>query len=327
MDIGRVGIWTFASSCSRPRRRTRRRRRSRRSATARSGSRRRSAARRSTHSGPPARRHEAHPDRHRHRQHLGARRDGDGGGAEDARRGVPGPLPPRHRREPRAARRGHARPRLREAAHVPCARYLDAMDARAVHAAPPADRRRRACIGALAPKMLALAAERTDGAHPYFVPPEHTRARARDPRAGTAPRARAGRRARDATRRRRARVARAHMSIYLGLPNYVNNLRRLGFADDDIATAAAIAGRRDRRLGRRRRGRRARARTPRRRRRSRLHPGAGPRSARAADGAVADARARAPLIRSRQRHLLSLPTWPMTRCRASSNASAPRTIV
>ena len=30
-------------------------------------------------------------------------------------------------------------------------------------------------------------------------------------------------------------VARAHMSIYLGLPNYVNNLKRLGFRDEDIA--------------------------------------------------------------------------------------------
>src|SRR4051794_17931827 len=55
--------------------------------------------------------------------------------------------------------------------------YLDAMD-RAPYAAPqPASTTR--VIGALAPKMLALAAERTAGAHPYFVPVEHT-ARARE---------------------------------------------------------------------------------------------------------------------------------------------------
>ncbi len=30
-------------------------------------------------------------------------------------------------------------------------------------------------------------------------------------------------------------VARQHMAIYLGLPNYTNNLRRLGFGDDDLA--------------------------------------------------------------------------------------------
>ena len=34
-------------------------------------------------------------------------------------------------------------------------------------------------LAALRPKMLALAAERCAGAHPYFVPPEHT-ARARE---------------------------------------------------------------------------------------------------------------------------------------------------
>jgi probable F420-dependent oxidoreductase len=29
-------------------------------------------------------------------------------------------------------------------------------------------------------------------------------------------------------------AARAHLAIYLNLPNYVNNLRRLGFDDDDV---------------------------------------------------------------------------------------------
>jgi probable F420-dependent oxidoreductase len=51
--------------------------------------------------------------------------------------------------------------------------YLDAMDSALYNAPPPPETPR--VIGALAPKMLALAAERTDGAHPYFVPPEHTR--------------------------------------------------------------------------------------------------------------------------------------------------------
>src|SRR5439155_1137655 len=51
--------------------------------------------------------------------------------------------------------------------------YLDAMDAAIYNAPPPAAAPR--VIGALAPKMLALAAERTEGAHPYFVPPDHTR--------------------------------------------------------------------------------------------------------------------------------------------------------
>ncbi len=109
--------------------------------------------------------------------------------------------------------------------------YLDAMDAALYNAPPPAAAPR--VIGALAPKMLALAAERTDGAHPYFVPPEHTR-RARaalGPNKLLAPE-QAVVLERDATVARE--VARAHMQTYLQLPNYVNNLRRLGFADDDI---------------------------------------------------------------------------------------------
>jgi len=81
--------------------------------------------------------------------------------------------------------------------------------------------------------MLALAAERTDGAHPYFVPPEHTkRARAAlGPKKLLAPE-QAVVLERDPGVARE--IARAHMQTYLQLPNYVNNLRRLGFADDDI---------------------------------------------------------------------------------------------
>ena len=109
--------------------------------------------------------------------------------------------------------------------------YLDAMDSALYNAPPPIEVPR--VIGALAPKMLALAAERTDGAHPYFVPPEHTR-RARaalGPKKLLAPE-QAVVLERDAGIARE--IARAHMQMYLQLPNYVNNLRRLGFADDDI---------------------------------------------------------------------------------------------
>jgi probable F420-dependent oxidoreductase len=34
-------------------------------------------------------------------------------------------------------------------------------------------------------------------------------------------------------------IGRAHMAIYLGLPNYVNNLKRLGFTDDDVANGGS----------------------------------------------------------------------------------------
>jgi probable F420-dependent oxidoreductase len=111
--------------------------------------------------------------------------------------------------------------------------YLDAMD-RAPYAAPPPDGELPRVIGALAPRMLALAAERAAGSHPYFVPVAHTR-RAREilgPGRLLAPE-QAVVLEPDADTARR--IARAHMATYLGLPNYVNNLRRLGFGDADLA--------------------------------------------------------------------------------------------
>jgi probable F420-dependent oxidoreductase len=111
--------------------------------------------------------------------------------------------------------------------------YLDKMDGAMFVAAEPAELPRRV-LASLRPKMLALAAERADGAHPYNVPPEHT-AQAREilgPERLLAPEQAVAL----VTDRDEARqIARDHMSIYLGLPNYVNNLRRFGFTDDDFA--------------------------------------------------------------------------------------------
>jgi probable F420-dependent oxidoreductase len=116
-------------------------------------------------------------------------------------------------------------------------RYLDAMDAAPFMASPPATPPQRV-IGALAPKMLALSAQRTLGAHPYFVPPEHT-ARARGIM-GAGPLLAPEQAVvleTDATAARA--VARGHMAMYLGLPNYANNLRSLGFGDDDLANGGS----------------------------------------------------------------------------------------
>ena len=167
-------------------------------------------------------------------------------------------------------------------------RYLDAMDSAPFMAAGPATPPKRV-IAALAPKMLQLAAERAWGSHPYFVPPEHT-AYARKI-LGKGPLLAPEQAAVLETDPTKAReIARTHMSTYLGLPNYVNNLKRLGFTDDDIAQRRQRpAGRCDRRVGHRRRRRQARARPSRRWCRSRLHPGARRRSARPADAAVARA--------------------------------------
>src|SRR3954470_20260766 len=51
--------------------------------------------------------------------------------------------------------------------------YLDEMDNSLFMAVGPSERP-ATVLAALGPKMLKLSAERADGAHPYFVPVEHT---------------------------------------------------------------------------------------------------------------------------------------------------------
>ncbi|MFZ4517124.1 MAG: LLM class F420-dependent oxidoreductase [Microthrixaceae bacterium] len=111
--------------------------------------------------------------------------------------------------------------------------YLDLME-KARFFAPKGEPPAQMVLAALGPRMLRLAAERTAGAHPYFVPPEHT-AIARE-EMGPEPLLAVEQMvclAADPTAARAA--ARANMAIYLGLPNYANNLRRLGFTEEDLA--------------------------------------------------------------------------------------------
>jgi len=110
--------------------------------------------------------------------------------------------------------------------------YLDAMDRAPFMAAqPPAPPRR--VLAALHPKMLELARERSWGSHPYFVTPEHT-ARARKalgPDRLLAPEQAVLLETNAANART---IARQHMAIYLGLPNYRRNLLTLGFTESDF---------------------------------------------------------------------------------------------
>jgi probable F420-dependent oxidoreductase len=111
--------------------------------------------------------------------------------------------------------------------------YLDAMDRGLFFAASPTTTPTR-MLAALGPKMLKLSAERGLGAHPYFVPVEHT-AFAREalgPHSVLAPEVTVVLET-DATKARE--IARRMMATYLGLPNYTNNLKRFGWTDDDIA--------------------------------------------------------------------------------------------
>jgi len=105
--------------------------------------------------------------------------------------------------------------------------YLDELDAAGV----PVSRR---ALAALGPKVLKLSADRTAGAHPYLVTPEHTR-RAREiigADALLAPEQKVVLATDPATART---IARPTVKPYLNLVNYTNNLRTLGFDDDDIA--------------------------------------------------------------------------------------------
>ena len=111
--------------------------------------------------------------------------------------------------------------------------YLDAVD-EALYMGKEPEVEAPIVLAALKDKMLGLAAERTRGAHPYFVPPEHT-ARAREvmgPDAWLCPEQMVLLET-DASRARE--VARANMKTYIRLPNYQNNLRQFGYTDEDFA--------------------------------------------------------------------------------------------
>jgi probable F420-dependent oxidoreductase len=110
--------------------------------------------------------------------------------------------------------------------------YLDRM-AKAPYAAVPPAEPPPTVLAALGPQMLKLAATRTQGAHPYFTTPEHT-AMARKlmgPDAWLCVEQKVLLET-DATKARQ--LARLTAGIYLGLENYRNNWKRLGFADSDF---------------------------------------------------------------------------------------------
>src|ERR1700722_1372577 len=111
--------------------------------------------------------------------------------------------------------------------------YLLAM-AEASYKSVPPPAAPKTVLAALGPKMLELSAESADGAHPYNVTPEHTRqARAL---LGAGKLLCVEQAAILETNPAEARaIARRFLAIYLGLPNYVGNWRRLGFTDADFA--------------------------------------------------------------------------------------------
>lgn len=110
--------------------------------------------------------------------------------------------------------------------------YVQAMQ-QAFYAGPAPERSGPLMLAALREKMLGLAGLAADGAHPYFVTPEHT-ARARDilgPDKLLAPEQKVMLETSASTARA---ASRKFMEPYLGMQNYRNNLLTLGFTETDF---------------------------------------------------------------------------------------------
>lgn len=105
--------------------------------------------------------------------------------------------------------------------------YLDALDAQKV----PTSRR---VIAALGPKVLELAAARSAGAHPYLTTPQHT-GQAHNLIGNTVFLAPEHKVVLTTDADEAREVGRGAVDFYLNLSNYLNNWRRLGFTEDDIA--------------------------------------------------------------------------------------------
>jgi len=110
--------------------------------------------------------------------------------------------------------------------------YLDAME-QSPYTGPSADEAPLRVLAALGPKMLALAAERSDGAHPYWTTPEHTAMAAEilgpdkllcvEQKVVLST---------DATAAREAGAT--QLARYKALPNYRNNWKRMGYTEEQI---------------------------------------------------------------------------------------------
>ena len=111
--------------------------------------------------------------------------------------------------------------------------YLAQMNAQpfrsqiAEHEQPPV------LLAALGPKMLELAAEAADGAHPYWTTPDHT-ASAREIMGPDALLCVEQKVCLTDDRERFRDAAVSALGVYIDLPNYRNNWLRLGFTDDEI---------------------------------------------------------------------------------------------
>ncbi len=115
--------------------------------------------------------------------------------------------------------------------------YLEAMG-RAPYNGPAPSERPLTVLAALGPKMLELAAQQADGAHPYLTTPEHT-ARARSV-LGVGKWLCPEQMVMLETDPAKARnTARKMIGYYFDLPNYRNSLLSLGFTEADFANGGS----------------------------------------------------------------------------------------
>jgi probable F420-dependent oxidoreductase len=111
--------------------------------------------------------------------------------------------------------------------------YLTAMK-QAEFYAPKPPLPPKTIIAALGWRMLEVAGELADGAHPYNVTPDHT-AKARQilgPDKWLCPEQKVILETDPAKARA---IARDALRVYCGLPNYLNSWKRLGFTDEDVS--------------------------------------------------------------------------------------------
>jgi len=111
-------------------------------------------------------------------------------------------------------------------------RYLEAMEETPYTGAKPSEEP-PLVIAALGPKMLALAAEKTNGAHPYFTSPDHT-AVARNIMGKDSWLCVEQKVILESDPVKARELAKPVAKTYKDLPNYRNNWIRMGLSEDDI---------------------------------------------------------------------------------------------
>jgi probable F420-dependent oxidoreductase len=115
--------------------------------------------------------------------------------------------------------------------------YLERMK-QAPYMAPAPPEPPPTVLAALGPQMLRLSAKLTQGAHPYFTTPEHT-AFARKELGKDAWLCVEQKVLLETDAAKARALGRAAAQIYLGLENYRNNWKRLGFSDSDLANCGS----------------------------------------------------------------------------------------